>query len=310
VSSAGRPLRLSIQIPGAPDLKSWTEKVRRADDMGFYSISVPDHLGPSLPQLAPLVALASAAAVSSRLRLAITVLDNDFRHPVMVAKEVATLDRLSDGRVDLGLGAGWLEEDYTKTGVATWDPPSVRVGRLFESIALLRQLFSGKRVTFSGDHYRVTDFESYPLPVQDPIPLMIGGRGRRMLTYAAQEAQIVSILPVASEGGSRLTGFEQQLSWIAEAGGTKRDNLSLGIRVPFGALTRPGESAEAAAERIGTGMGMTADEVLESPFALVGDLARMTDHLAGLQERYGVSYITLSEGLAWEVAPIVANLPH
>ena len=232
-------MRVSIQIPGAADRQSWTEKVCRADDLGFYSISVPDHLGPSLPQLAPLVALAAAAATSSRLRLAVTVLDNDFRHPVMVAKEVATLDRLSDGRVDLGLGAGWLEEDYTKTGVASWDPPSVRVSRLFESIALLRQLFSGERVTFSGDHYRLTDFESHPVPVQDPVPLMIGGRGRRMLTYAAQEAQIVSMLPVASAVGNRLTGFKQQLEWIAEAGGTKRDDLSLGLRVPFGRSPDP-----------------------------------------------------------------------
>src|SRR3984957_1254240 len=137
MSPAGR-MRLSIQIPGAPDLGGWTDKVRRADDLGFYSISVPDHLGPSLPQLAPLVALASAAAVSSRLRLAITVLDNDFRHPVMVAKEIATLDVLSNGRVDMGIGAGWLEEDYTKTGVAVWDAPATRVSRLFESIGLLR----------------------------------------------------------------------------------------------------------------------------------------------------------------------------
>ncbi len=303
-------MRVSIQIPGAADRQSWTEKVRRADDLGFYSISVPDHLGPSLPQLAPLVALAAAAATSSRLRLAVTVLDNDFRHPVMVAKEVATLDRLSDGRVDLGLGAGWLEEDYTKTGVASWDPPSVRVSRLFESIALLRQLFSGERVTFSGDHYRVTDFESHPVPVQDPVPLMIGGRGRRMLTYAAQEAQIVSMLPVASAVGNRLTGFKQQLEWIAEAGGTKRDDLSLGLRVPFGALAGPGESTQAVAERIGGGIGMTADEVLESPFMLVGDLARMKDHLVGLQELYGISYVTLSEDLAWEIAPLVAGLSH
>jgi probable F420-dependent oxidoreductase len=303
-------MQFSIQIPGAADLRDWTEKVHRADDRGFYSISVPDHLGPSLPQLAPLVALASAAVVSSRLRLAVTVLDNDFRHPVMVAKEVATLDRLSDGRVDLGLGAGWLEEDYTKTGVATWDPPSVRVSRLFESISLLRQLFSGERVNFSGDHYRVSDFESYPTPVQDPLPLMIGGRGRRMLTYAAQEAQIVSILPVTVPGGNSLAGFQRQLGWIADAGGTERDDLSLGIRVPFGALTGPGESTEAVAERIGSGMGITAEEVLESPFMLVGDLARMKDHLVGLQERYGVSYITLSEGLAWEIASIVADLDH
>jgi hypothetical protein len=107
-----------------------------------------------------------------------------------------------------------------------------------------------------------------------------------------------------------LTGFKQQLEWIAEAGGTKRDDLSLGLRVPFGALAGPGESTQAVAERIGGGIGMTADEVLESPFMLVGDLARMKDHLVGLQELYGISYVTLSEDLAWEIAPLVAGLSH
>src|SRR5215213_9499975 len=114
-------------MPLGSSAASWAEKVRRAEDLGFYSISVPDHLGPSLPQLAPLIALALAAALTTRLRLAITVLNNDFRHPVMLAKEIATLDLLSGGRVDLGMGAGWLEEDYTKTGIATWDAPNVRL---------------------------------------------------------------------------------------------------------------------------------------------------------------------------------------
>ena len=187
-------MRFSIQIPAANGDRAWTEKVRRADDLGFYSVSVPDHLGPSHPQLAPLVALSTAAAVTSRLRLAPTVLDNDFRHPVMLAKEIATLDLLSDGRVDMGMGAGWLQEDYTKTGVATWDPPATRVSRLFESIAVLRVLFTGDSVSFSGDYYHLHDFQSCPKPVQNPLPLMIGGRGKRILGFAAREAQIINIL--------------------------------------------------------------------------------------------------------------------
>jgi probable F420-dependent oxidoreductase len=187
-------IRFSIQIPGAENLASWTDKVRRAEDSGFYSVSVPDHLGPSMPQLAPMVALGAAAAVTSRLRLAITVLDNDFRHPVMVAKEIATLDLLSGGRVDMGMGAGWLEEDYAKTGVARWDPPGTRVGRLIESVALVKQLLGGEPVTFEGEHYHVEDFQSFPRPVQSPVPLLIGGGGRRILSMAAREANIISVL--------------------------------------------------------------------------------------------------------------------
>ena len=178
-------MRFSIQIPGAPDLAAWLDKMRRAEDAGFYSVSVPDHLGPSLPQLAPMVALAAAAPMTSTIRLAVTVLDNDFRHPVMVAKEAATLDVLSSGRLDLGMGAGWLEEDYTRTGVAGWDPAGVRVGRLAESIRLLRQLLTGDPVTFYGEYYHVHEFRSFPVPVQAPLPLIVGGRNRRMLRLAA-----------------------------------------------------------------------------------------------------------------------------
>jgi probable F420-dependent oxidoreductase len=283
------------------------EKVRRADACGFYSVSVPDHLGPSLPQFAPLVALAAAAAVTSDLRLAVTVLDNDFRHPVMLAKEVATLDVLSGGRVDMGMGAGWLEEDYTKTGVATWDPPATRVARLIESIALLRQLFAGDAVTFEGEHYHVKDFRSFPKPVQTSVPLMIGGRGKRMLSMAAREAQIISILAAPSEGGSRLAGFEEQLSWIAGAG-SGRDDLMVGVRIPFGEVAGPGESSIAVAERLGARTGLRARDVLESPFFVVGELGDIKEHLLDIQGRYGISYITVSEDLAWQIAPIVREL--
>ena len=309
----GKPLRFSIQIPGAPDLATWTDMVRRAEDSGFYSVSIPDHLGPSLPQLAPLVALGAAAAVTSRLRLAITVLDNDFRHPVMLAKEIATLDLLSGGRVDMGMGAGWLEDDYTKTGIATWDPPGQRLSRLIESISLLRQLFSGEEVTFKGEHYQVDGFRSFPLPVQAPIPLMIGGGGKRMLSMAAREANIISIITILAQdkrddADILRAAFEEQLRWIEAAGGRDRDDLMVGVRVLFGEVGPPGQSRRDAAERLAARRKMTTDQVLESPFGLVGDLAGIKDHVREIHERYGVSYFTVSEDLAWQIAPIVSEL--
>jgi probable F420-dependent oxidoreductase len=301
-------LRCSIQIPLADDLAGWRDKLRRAEDAGFYSVSVPDHLGPSLPQLAPLVALAAAAPVTDTLRLAITVLDNDFRHPVMLAKEIATLDRLSDGRVDLGLGAGWLEEDYTKTGVASWDRPGVRIDRLEESIALLRRLFTGETVDFAGKHYAVRDFQSYPVPLQRPVPLMIGARNRRMLTIAAREAQIVSVLAQPKPGGNSLAGFEQQLAWIDEAGGRQRPDLVLGLRIPFGQVAAAGQSGAEVLEQFAARLGMPADDVRTSPFSAVGDTEMVRDHLVELAERYGIGYITVSEDLGWAIAPVVAEL--
>jgi probable F420-dependent oxidoreductase len=301
------PIRFSIQIPHAPSQAHWADLVHRAEDAGFYSVSVPDHLGPSLPQLAPVAALAAAAAVSSRIRLAITVLNNDFRHPVLVAKELATLDLLSNGRVDMGLGAGWLPEDYTSTGIAAWDPAGVRVGRLEESMTLLRQLLTGDSVTFHGRHYHVEEFASFPRPVQQPIPLMIGAGAKRMLTLAAQRAQIISIITrLDGNADTRRDAFERQLGWIRDAGGFERKDLQVGVRVLFGQV---GDGdRRALAESLGAARGMDADEVLSSPFGLVGDLTAIKDHLRSVSERYGVSYFTVSEDLAWQIAPVVAEL--
>lgn len=301
-------LHFSIQIPTAADLQSWSEAVRRAEDGGFYSVSVPDHLGPSLPQLGPLAALGAAAALSSSIRLAITVVNNDFRHPALLAKEIATLDVLSGGRMDLGLGAGWLEEDYTRTGITSWDPPGTRVDRLIESVGLYKQLLTGDPVTFEGAYYHVRDFRSVPKPVQSPVPLIIGGRGRRMLRMAAREAQIISILFGTGPGAARLQAFERQLGWIHEAGGAGRDDLQIGLRIPMGRILRSGESAHEAAAGVGERLGLTAEEVLASPFAVVGDHGRIKAHLLELAERYAISYITISEELAWQMLPVVKEL--
>jgi probable F420-dependent oxidoreductase len=305
-----RPLQFSIQIPMADDLGSWVDKCKRAEDHGFYSVSVPDHLGPSLPQMAPLVALAAAIPVTSRLRLAMTVLDNDFRHPVMLAKEVATLDMLSGGRVDVGLGAGWLEEDYTKTGIATWDPPGVRVSRLIESIDVLRELWGagGESISYSGEFYELAEFVPFPDPVQAPVPLMIGARAKRMLKMAAQKAQIVSILFASMAGGNTVASFEEQLGWIEEAGGRERDDLRVGIRLPVGAVAGPGESGDEAAAALAVRMGMSVEDVYASPFMVVGDHGRIRDHLLEVDETYDTPYMTISEDIAWAIAPVVEEL--
>ena len=302
-------------MPFTPDADSWVEKVQRAEAMGFYSVSVPDHLGPSLPQLSPMISLAAAAMVTTEVRLAITVLNNDFRNPTLLAKEIATLDVLSKGRVDMGIGAGWLEEDLTKTGIATWDPPGTRVSRLFESIAALRLLFSGEPVNFDGQYYAIHDFTSVPMPLQDPLPIMLGGGGKRMLTYAAQNAQIISILTqMSGTADTRKNAFEEQLSWIREGGGYERADLTIGVRVLFGAVGQPGEDRAAASARaIGpTGArvagGLTTEELLDSPFGLIGSTAELVDHVRGVNKRYGITYFTVSEPLAWELGPLISAL--
>jgi probable F420-dependent oxidoreductase len=305
------PIRFSIQIPDAADVNTWKEKARRAEDLGFYSLSVPDHLAPGLPQLAPMVALASASMVTSTLRLAITMVNNDFRHPTMLAKEVATLDLLSEGRVDLGLGAGWLADDYTTSGIRSWDTPGERVARLEESVPLVRELLSGQEVTFKGDHYQVDRYISYPCPVQRSIPIMIGGAGRRMLRLAGRCADIVHMVANNPKFDQSMTGLEQRLSWIAESveeAGRNPDDLTVGLRITTGEVLAPGTSRTRAAEQIASARGVPAQALLDSPYSLIGDGAAIRDRVAELKDRCGVSYFTLSEGFAWEVAEVVGDL--
>jgi probable F420-dependent oxidoreductase len=302
-------MQFSIQMPDADTGSSWLDRVRRIEAIGCYSVSVPDHFSASMPQLAPLIALASAATVTTQLRLATTVLDNDFRHPVMLAKEIATLDLMSEGRVDLGLGAGWNPPDYNLTGLATWDEPEVRVSRLWESIALLDQLLTGDEVTFNGRFYNVEGYRSYPRPAQQPIPLMIGGGGKRMLTLAARRANIISlIVQLTGNADSRRAMFEEQLGWITAAGGRERSDLRLGVRVFFGAVTGATESRRAAAERLAPMFRMEPDEVLASPFGMIGSPGEIRDHFIEINERYGITYFTLNEDLALAAGSAIEEL--
>ncbi len=313
--TANNEFRFSIQMPFTPDRDSWIEKVQRAEALGFYSISVPDHLGPSLPQLAPLVSLAAAAMVTSRIRLSITVLNNDLRHPTVLAKEIATLDLLSNGRVDMGIGAGWLEEDLTKTGIGPWDPPGTRVSRLFESIELLRELLSGNTVNFDGTYYQVKDFVSVPTPLQQPLPIMLGGGGKRMLQFGAQNAQIISVLTqMSGTSDTRDQAFQEQLSWIKDAGGFDRSDLTLGVRILFSAVGKEGRSREqVCADAVGpTGAKpsgeLSTEELLHSPFGLIGSPADIARHVRKMRDDYGITYFTVSEPVAWELGPVIAEL--
>jgi len=305
------PIRFSIQIPGAPDVATWKDKVRRAEDSGFYSVSVPDHLSSGLPQLAPVAALATAAAVTSRLRLAITVINNDFRHPVMLAKEIATLDLLSEGRVDLGLGSGWLPDDYTSSGVRSWDPPGERVGRLEEAVPLLRQMFQGEEVTFDGRHYRMQGYLSLPRPVQSPLPLMIGGAGKRMLTLGGRYADIVHMVVNNPSIDPSMKAFEERLGWIADAAraaGRDPASAQIGLRVTMGQLASSEASREEAASRISAERGLPVEVVLDSPFSLVGDESSIRDRVVELAEVYGASYFTVSEDFGWDISGLVGDL--
>jgi probable F420-dependent oxidoreductase len=262
-------------------LREWQEVARKAEALGYSTLIAQDHFG---PQLAPLPSLVAAGAVTSSLRLATIVLDNDFRHPATMAKEAATVDVLTNGRLELGLGAGWLEADYTKTGLS-FDPPAQRLERLAETVQICKAFFaSGEPVTFSGKHYTLSGLDTSPTPVQRPRPpIMIGGRQRRMLSLAGREADIVSISLLDRNGPT----FEQKLAWVREAAGDRFDQLELHVNASAVDITDDPESAiEAAVQRT----GRSPEDIRASPATLVGSVEAIVEQLHARRERYGLSY--------------------
>src|SRR3954468_11377798 len=229
-----RKFRFAVIAPKSGSGKELTEQARKAEALGYSSFFVPDHFIEH--DLAPTVALAHIAAVTETLRVGPLVLGNDYKHPVVLAREMATLDLLPDGRLELGIGAGWMTADYEKAGIAL-DRPGVRIARLAESIAVLKGLFADGPFTFTGEHYRVTDLDGMPKPGQRPgPPFLIGGGGKKILTLAAREAQIVGINANLKTGKADDPGTapslnpastDQKLGWVREAAGDKFDDLEI-----------------------------------------------------------------------------------
>jgi len=255
----------------------------------------------------------SAADATTTLRVGTLVFDNDYRHPVVLAKEVATMDLLSDGRFDFGLGAGWLAQDYEQAGMP-YDSPGVRIERMEEGLKIIKGLLAGGSFSFIGKHYRITQLEGYPLPVQKPYPpILIGGGGRRMLTLAAREADIVNVNFDLREGRvSRRTarsGFAEasaeKLGWVKEAAGDRFEDIELGAWVFMANVT---EGREDVAAAIATGFGAEARDVLDMPHFLIGTVDELVDDLRARRDRYGFSFVVVPGEAAEAFAPVVERL--
>lgn len=278
--------------------------------MGYAAFYVPDHFG---DQLAPFAALQAAADATTTLRIGPLVLDNDYRHPVVVAKEAATLDLLSDGRLDFGIGAGWLISDYEKAGIA-YDTPGVRIERLDEAIQIIKGLFRGDTFSFSGNHYAIKELEGRPLPAQRPHPpFLIGGGGRKMLQLAAREADLINVNFDLREGSRSpnvaKTGLaeatDQKLEWIREAAGVRVDEIELGVWILQAVISDERESLASALAPL---FGLEPSDVLHSPHVLVGTLEQITDDIVARRERYGISHVVIPGEAAEALAPVVERL--
>ena len=272
-----RPFRFLADAREVATIRQLTETARRAEAIGIDTLVVPDHL---IPQLAPVPTMAAIAAVSDRLRIAAFVLNNDLRHPAVLAQELASLDILSEGRLDVAIGAGWNRAEYEAIGLG-FDPTPVRQARLAEAVAVLKGCFADGPFSFAGEHYTITDYDAQPKPVQRPHPpFLIGGGGRRTLTLAAKEAQIVGlaprILPNRAPDPRSVTfeGTREKIEWVREASGQRFEELELniypsmtGISITDEPLREAGEVAERLRER--SGISVTAEELLDSPHIFV-----------------------------------------
>ena len=303
-----RPFRFGVQLWTAPSRAGWRDKVRNVEDLGYDTLVVADHIGDGV---APLQGLTAAADASGKLRLGTLVLDNDFRHPVVLAREVAALDVLSDGRFELGLGAGWLGRDYERLGLS-FDPPAVRVQRLEESVEIVTRALAGESVSFSGTHYKVSDFEVQPQPVQNPVPLMLGAGGRRVLRLAAKRANIVGILPVAKPDGSGFieeeqgeVAFVRKIELLRAAAGERFGEIELNLLIQAVEIA---DDERAAAEKLAAEWEEPVDPILDMPFVLLGPVPAIVDKVLRLRDELGFSYLTLFEKDFERFAPVPAEL--
>lgn len=303
-----RPFRFGVQLRGATSGQEWRAKCRRAEALGYDTLAVADHFPRGL---GPFAALATAAAATDRIRVGAFVFANDFRHPAVLAKEAATLDLLSDGRLEVGIGAGWLRAEYEATGIP-FDRAGVRIERLAEAIPLIKRLWTEDNVTAQGRFYQATDLTITPRPVQAPHPpVMVGGGGQRVLSLAARHAEIVALNPRATPEGVpdrrdiTAEATARKLAWVREAAGARFPDLELNI-IALRVVTTADRAA--TAHQLAQELGLTPDEVLASPHVLLGSAEEMAETLRQRRDRYGISYVTVTEDGLESFAPVMERL--
>jgi probable F420-dependent oxidoreductase len=298
------PFRFGAQLYGAPRLGEWREAVKRAESLGYAIVTIPDHLG---ERPGPWPTIVAAAGATSTLRFGTLTINNDLWNPVVLARDAATADVFSEGRVELGVGAGWKMDDYRWTGIAR-DPIGTRIARLAESVAIIKACFAGTTFDHRGEHFKLGGTEGWPPPVQSPLPIFIGGSGPRILGLAAREADIVGIhvnLKAQTFGGATDADVEARVEHVNQAAGVRAARLELHLFVLEFEITT---DRQAAASLLAPALGMTIEQALNSPYLLLGTVQEITSQLERCRERYGISYFTVRSSHVESFAPIVARL--
>ena len=306
-----RKFRFGVTAWNAATAAEGRDFVRKVEDLGYSTVFMADHFLDTV--LAPMTGICFVAAWSETLRVGHLVLGNDYKHPAIVAKEAATIDVLSDGRLELGLGAGWQRTDYDALGLA-YDSPGTRIERLEEALAVVKGSWGPGPFDFAGEHYTITAYDGLPKPVQSPRPpILVGGGGPRLLRLAGREADIVGINPNLRAGAigadtlqdAKADVTAQKIGWVREGAGDRFEDLELQIRYFVASVT---DNPRKLGDAIAPGFGMTTDELLGSGTALVGTVEGCIETLQARRETWGVSYVVLGQDNFEAFAPVVAAL--
>jgi probable F420-dependent oxidoreductase len=287
----------------------WVDLALRAESNGYDVLTMPDHFG---DQLAPVPALMTAADATTKLRVGALVWDNDYKHPLVLAKELATMDLLSDGRLEIGIGAGWMISDYAEAGMP-YDSPKVRIDRFEEGLAVIKGCLGEGAFSHSGEHYTITNHNALPKPVQAKVPILIGGGGKRVLSLAAREADIIGINGTMTAGVigpdaiSTMTAeaVDDKVGIVRAAAGDRMSEIEMNVRVFMVSVT---DDRSARIDSMSGALGVPRTFMEESPFALIGTPAQMIDDLRERREKWGFSYIIVGAEDIEPFAPVVAEL--
>ena len=318
-----QPFRFAVQSFSATSAKQWCDRARQVEALGYSALHLADHvIGPGdviaaanhpIQELAAVPAMAAAAAATETLRVGCRVFCIDYRHPAVLAKEAATLDLLSDGRLELGLGAGWLRGEYEALGIP-FEAAGKRIDKLGEVVQFLKAHFAGQELAVKGEHVNVYGYKGVPAPVQSPHPpIMIGGGSRRVLSLAGREANIVSfnfnnragILGPDGVANSTEEKTQEKVAWVREAAGERFSDLEFEIGAYF---TFVGEGSDAMAKGMAGAFGMEVDEMRRHPHGLFGSVETVCDELERRREQFGTNYVTVPDNAIESFAPVVAKL--
>jgi probable F420-dependent oxidoreductase len=305
-----RPFRFGVQLNAPTDATVWRETARLVESLGYDVATMPDHF---TEQFAPVPALQAILDATTTLRAGALVFDNDYKHPAILAKELATMDVLSDGRVEIGLGAGWMVSDYEQLGLP-YDRAGVRIDRFVEALAVIRGVMAPGPFSFSGEHYQINDYDGHPQPIQSPCPpILIGGGGPRVLSVAAREADIVGINGTLTAGvfgpeafsTMTLEAVTDKVAVVAAAAGERIGDIELNIRTFFNKVT---DDRERAIDSIARAVRVDPTMLESSPYALVGSHSRIVEDLLALRETFGFSYVIVGAAEIESFGPVVAQL--